>query len=342
MLFPEIKPLKLERQAKIISMGTGLPKRIVTNQHIIDDYQLIATSRAVEYSLGIQERRWAEKQQSLEELMAEAVRQCLDKAGMTIDQVSRIIYTKLLGEYQIPAVTVGLLKELGADTGIPAFDISSACSGFMHTMDLALRYIASGDDYVLVIGGGITSRGIQLWRKPNPKSVFLFGDGIAAMLLGPADKQHFLASYIFTNPNLYDNAYIPCGTGSLNGDIQTIDYDMFNMRIIDGKLIHESSVEYSKLIADKLLKVTGLSLNEMDFFVTSDQSTKIWEAQLGALGIPKDKSVSMFHKYGNTVAAMSPLNLFELIESGRLKRNNLVMMQAHGAGASSGGMIFRY
>ena len=114
------------------------------------------------------------------------------------------------------------------------------------------------------------------------------------------------------------------------------------MKIADGNLVQQSAVEYAKVISGKLLSVTGLSLADLDFFVTSDQSTRIWEAQLQALGIPAAKSLSLFYKYGNTVAAMSPLNLNGLIEDGRLKRGDLVMMMAHGAGASSGGMIFRY
>lgn len=340
--FPDIKPLNIDRYARIIATGVGLPEKVVTNQDIIDWYNIIATDRAVEYSLGIKERRWVEVGQKLEDLMAKAINHCLEQAGMVIDQVNRIIYTRLFGDFQVPAASVGVLGKLGANIGIPAFDISSACSGFMHAMDLAIRYIASGDEYVLVIGGGITSTGIQTWKKPNPKTVFLFGDAVVAMLLGPSETKHFLASYIITNHKLYDNALVPCGTNLLRGDRQDLDYDIFNMKIADGKLIQQSSVDYAKVIAGKLLAATGLSLADIDCFVTSDQSTRIWEAQLNALEIPFEKSLSSFYKYGNTVAAMSPLNLNELIQTGRLKRGHLVMMMAHGAGASSGGMIFQY
>lgn len=340
--FPDIRPLNIDHYAEIIAIGVGLPENVITNQEIIDRYNIIATDRAVEYSLGIKERRWVDSHQKLDELMAKAVNHCLERAGMKIDSVSRVIYTRLLGDYQVPAASVGVLRKLGANIGIPAFDISSACSGFMHAMDLAIRYIASGDEYVLIIGGGITSAGIQAWKKPNPKTVFLFGDAIVAMLIGPSETQHFLASYLLTNHRLYDNALIPCGTKLLQESTTDLDYQIFNMKIEDGNLIQQSAVEYTKVITEKLTSITGLSLADIDYFVTSDQSTKVWEAQLQALGIPSEKSLSLFYKYGNTVAAMSPLNLDGLIQSGRLKRGNTVMMMAHGAGASSGGMIFRY
>lgn len=340
--FPDIKPLNVKRQAKIISMGVGLPERVVSNQEIIDKYNIMATDRAVKFSIGISERRWIGSDESLEGLMAKAVGQCLAKAEISIEQVDRVIYTKLFGDYQIPALSVALLKELGTTVGIPAFDISSACSGFVHAMDLGVRSIASGDEYVLVIGGGASSKGIQRWNKPNPKTIFLYGDGITAMLLGRSDTKHFISSYIFTNPFYYDIAYIPYGTSTLRDGMKEIDCAMFDMRIDNGNLILESSALHAKVICEKLLMDAGLTINDIDFFVTSDQSTVIWEAHLKALDIPKEKSVSCFHKYGNTVASMSPLNLYELIETGRLKRGHVVMMQGHGAGASSGGFIFKY
>lgn len=340
--FPDIRPLKVERQSNIISMGVGLPERVVSNQEIIDKYNIIATDRAVRFSLGINERRWVSGDERLEVLMAKAVRECLSKAEINIEQVDRVIYTKLIGDYQIPALSVALLKELGTTVGIPAFDISSACSGFIHAMDLAVRSIASGDDYVLIIGGGATSTGLQRWKIANSKTIFLYGDGITAMLLGKSDTQHFISSYIFTNSDLYNVAYIPYGTSVLRDGMKEIDYEMIYMRIDNGSLVMESSVEHAKVICEKLLMDAGLTINDIDFFVTSDQSTVIWEAQLKALNIPKEKSVSCFYKYGNTVASMSPLNLYELIETGRLKRGNIVMMQGHGAGASSGGFIFKY
>ncbi len=339
--FPEIKPLKIERYEKIISTGIGLPDRVVTNQDIIDTYGIIATDRAVRYSVGIIERRWVEDEK-LEDLVAMAISQCLERAGVDIDMVDRVIYSRLLGDYQIPATSIGALRKLGATTGIPAFDMTCACSGFMHAMDLAIRYIDSGDDYVLVIGGGITSKGIQSWKQPNPKTIFLFGDAVVAMLIGYSEVKHFLASYLMANHALYDNAFIPFGTRLLKKEDVKIEPELFNMNVINGNVVLESSVEYCRIIADKLLWEAKMTLDEIDYFITSDQSTKIWEAQVKELGIPFEKSLSLFYKYANTVSAMSPLVLDELISTGRLKRGDFVMMQAHGAGASSGGMIFRY
>ena len=340
--FPEIRPLNVDRYARIVSTGVGLPKAVVTNQEIIDEYKILATDRAVQYSLGIKERRWSGFDEKVEDLMLEAVKQCLERANINIEMVDRVIFTKLFGDFQVPATSIGLLRKFNAQKGIPAFDICSACSGFIHAMDLAIRYIATGDDYVLILGGSVIAKCVRLWKNPDPKTVFLFGDAIVAMLLGYSEVKSFLASYLLTNHTLYDNAKVNFGTEFLRKNMKNLDPSIFYMRIADGNVVFNSAAKYSKIIADKLLNETGLSIEDIDFFVTSDQSEKIWEAQLKELNIPKEKSLSLFHKYGNTVAAISPLNLNELIVSGRLKRGDIVMMQAHGAGASSGGMIFKF
>lgn len=342
IIYPPIQNLRVDRYARVASTGIGLPQRVVTNQEIIDRYHLFATDRAVQYTLGIKERRWVEPDEKLVTLMARATRECLNRAKVDVEQIDRVIYTKLMGDYQIPAASLGMLRELGIQKGIPAFDIASACSGFMHAMDMALRFIGTGDDYVLILGGGITSTGTQFWEEPDPKTVFMFGDAVTAMLLEKSDTQHFLATYLLTNHPLYYNAYIPEGSTLLNSSFQDFSPATYTMQIPDGRVIHNSVIETAQVVAERLLHATGLTIDDIDCFVTSEQNTQIWEGQLKVLGIPKEKSLSVFWKYGNTVAAMSPLMLDELITSGRLQRGMLVMMMAHGAGASSGGAIFRY
>lgn len=339
--FPKSNRCDFHRHAQIVSMGIGIPKRVVTNQEIIDTYNIMATDRAVQYSLGINERRWVGPEDSLEKLMKEAVNQCLYSANIDVDKIDRVIFTRLLGDCQIPSSSIKLLSEMKTEVGIPAFDMTCACSGFVQGMDLAVKYIDSGDEYVLLIGGGITSKGIQDFGKPDPKTVFLMGDAVVAAVIGHSQDKHFFSSYIFTNPGLYDNAFIPYGSSTMP-DGQVLEGDIFNMKVVNGNLIEHSSVLYTDVISNVLLQESGYNMDEIDYFITSDQSTKIWEAQLKTLNLSKDKSVSTFYKYGNTAAAMTGLNLYELINTGKLKRKDIVMMMAHGAGSTSGGIIFKY
>ena len=154
-------------------------------------------------------------------------------------------------------------------------------------------------------------------------------------------RSHFYASYLYTDNTYYEYSYIPFGTEMLN-KTKAFDNTMFNMQMPDGMVVHEHVIDSCDLVAQKLLEHTGMSINDIDIFITSDQTTITWEAQLQKMGVPKEKSASLFHKYGNTVAALAPLNLNDMIESGTLQRGMTVMFLAHGAGASGGGFIFTY
>lgn len=337
----DCQPLNIQRHARILSTSVVVPERVVTNDDIIQRYDLIATDRAVQFSLGIQERRYADEDAYVSDLLAEAAHQCLQQAGLQAEQLDRVIYTKLMGDQIIPATAIKVVEKLGLQRGIPAFDILAACSGFAHLMDMAIRYIDSGEDYVLILGGDISSRLAGASNKKDTRTIFLQGDAVVGMLLGVSERQHFLAAYLYTDNTYFDYSYVPFGTELLNKSY-AFDDQMFNMQMPNGMVIHESVIDSCELVTDRLLSYTGLDLDAIDVFITSDQTSLTWKAQLEKLGVPLEKSSSAFHKYGNTVAALSPINLHEMIESGRLQRGMTVLFQAHGAGASGGGFIFVY
>jgi len=280
--YQQAKPLNIDRFAKILSTSVVVPERVVTNDDIIKRYDLIATDRAVQFAIGINERRWADENILVSDLLAKAAQQCLDRASVNPEQLDRVIYTKLMGDQIVPATAIAVLKKLGIKRGIPAFDILAACSGF-----------------------------------------------------------HFLSSYLYTDNTYFDYSYIPFGTELLN-KTKKFDNEMFNMQMPDGMVVHNSVIDSCELVTNMLLSQNELTLDDIDIFITCDQTTMTWEAQLQRIKFPKEKSASLFHKYGNTVAAMSLINLHEMIESDRLKRGMMVIFMAHGAGASGGGFVFRY
>ncbi|RPI03466.1 MAG: ketoacyl-ACP synthase III [Calditrichaeota bacterium] len=341
LTYPEPVLSDFHRFSRILATSYYVPEQIVSNDDIIRQHDLIATDRAVQYSLGIKERRYADKDVMVSDLLAEAAKLCLERADLDPEKLDRVIYTKLMGDYIVPATSIAVLQKLNLKKGLPAFDISAACSGFVHLLDMALRYIDSGDDYVLILGGDISTRGSLTKSKKDTRTIFLQGDAVVAMLLGVSEEPHFLASYLYTDHSYYDYSYIPFGTELLN-KTQSFNNEMFNMQMPDGMVIHESVLDSCEIVTHKLLQQANLTLADIDVFITSDQTLMTWEAQLKRMNVAKDKSASMFFKYGNTVAAMSPINLHEMIASGRLTRGQTVLFMAHGAGASGGGFIFRY
>ena len=193
MTYLDCAPLNVQRHARVLATSVRVPDRVVTNDDIIQQHDLIATDRAVRYSIGIEERRYAEPGALVSDLLYDAARQCLARADVRPEQLDRVIYTKLMGDQMVPATSMRVLERLGIRRGIPAFDITAACSGFVHLMDMAIRYIDSGDDYVLILGGDISSRLANAKNKKDTRTIFLQGDAVVGMLLGVAQEQHFLA-----------------------------------------------------------------------------------------------------------------------------------------------------
>jgi 3-oxoacyl-[acyl-carrier-protein] synthase III len=339
--YPQGRPLNINRYAKIISTGAALPEKVVTNQNIIDEFDLIASDRAVQFSIGIKERRQASSSITVSEYLYEAAKHCIDKSGIDPEKIDRIFYSRLFGDHAIPATSLRVLERLGLRRGIPCTDIAAACSGFMHSIELAISSINAGDDYVLVLGGEKVSISKQVAVAKDTRTIFLNGDGFAAMLLGHSNEQHFKCSYFYTDSDLSDLAYIPFGTELLN-KTHNFNNEIFNLAMPDGQKIHKSVLDSCKIISSRLFELSGLTINDIDFVITSDQTHLVWKDQIKMLGISEEMSVSCFHKYGNTVAAMTPLNLNEAIEKGKLKRGMTLLMMAHGAGASGGGFILTY
>jgi 3-oxoacyl-[acyl-carrier-protein] synthase-3 len=339
--YPPGRPLFLARNARIAGTGASLPDEVVSNQALIDELGLNATARAVEYSIGIRERRRGRMDVTCAEYLAHAGQVCLERAGVTPQEVDRVIYARLFGDHLIPATATQVHARLGLRAGIPMMDISAACSGFMHALDLALGAINAGDERVLVLGG---DRGALAGFMPvsrDTRTAFLNGDGFAAALLEVSDQPLFKARYFYTDSDLKDFAYVPFGTEMLNG-AQDFGPGMLALTMPDGRRIHQSVIDSCRIISERLLALAGLSIEQIDFFITSDQTHHVWKDQLKLLSLPESKSVSCFPHYGNTVAAMAPLNLNQAIVTGALRRGMTVMMMGHGAGASGGGFIFTY
>jgi 3-oxoacyl-[acyl-carrier-protein] synthase-3 len=339
--YPPIRPLRLERHARLLGTGAGIPEVVVTNQDIIDQFGLIASDRAVQFSIGIKERRHVAKGNPPSKYLHDAAAMAIANAGIEPDRIDRILYARLAGDHAVPSTAMRVLEKLGLREGIPVMDVSVACSGFLHATELALSFIASGDDHVLVVAGDRAGIDRDAKVLKDTRTIFLNGDGFAAAVYGHSPTPSFKCSYFYTDSSIGEFAYIPFGT-ALFAQGKPLEPGLFNLTMPNGPSIHQSIVDSCRIVSQRLLTEAGLTIDDIDFFVTSDQTTLSWKAQLDLLGIPESKSASCFHKYGNTVAAMVPLNLHEAIATGKLRRGMTVLMMGHGAGASGGGFVFTY
>ncbi|MBN2719374.1 MAG: ketoacyl-ACP synthase III [Deltaproteobacteria bacterium] len=341
MAYPDARPFRHRRFGQLLSTGAGMPGTVVSNQALIDGMDLIASDRAIQHSIGIRERRHVKRGNKPSVYLERAARECLVRAKVAPEKISRIIYARLTGDQAIPATSLNVLARLGVRTGIPVMDVSVACSGFVHATELALNCINAGDEYVLVLGGDRAAVDVEANVQKDTRTVFLNGDGFAAALFGVCDRQKFFGRYFYTDSSIGDFAYIPFGTETLCKAHQP-GQEEFVLHMPNGPNIHQSIIDSTLIISSRLFSLCNKTVDDIDFFITSDQTAMSWKAQLQTLGIPESKSCSCFHKYGNTVAAMVPLNLNEAIVTEKLKKGMTVLLMGHGAGASGGGFIFEY
>ncbi|MBN2528534.1 MAG: ketoacyl-ACP synthase III [Deltaproteobacteria bacterium] len=341
MTYPPARPFRHRRFGQLLTTGAGMPRTVVSNQDMIEGMNLIASDRAIRYSIGISERRHVSPGKKPSVYLERAARECLARANVSPHQISRIIYARLTGDQVIPATSLSVMERLGISSGIPVMDISVACSGFVHATELALNCINAGDDYVLVLGGDRTAIDMNAKVVKDTRTVFLNGDGFAAALYGVSETQKFFGRYFYTDSSIGDFAYIPFGTETMGTEMGTGEH-AFVLQMPNGPNIHQSIIDSTRIISSRLFDLCNKSIDDIDFFISSDQTAMAWKAQLQLLGLPESKSCSCFHKYGNTVAAMVPLNLNEAISTGKLQKGMTVLFMGHGAGASGGGFIFEY
>jgi 3-oxoacyl-[acyl-carrier-protein] synthase-3 len=344
--FPEFRRRYIRQHSQIIATASVFPDRVMTNQEIIDAGRLPVTDVVIRKTLGVEMRRVAQEGVTDSDLLAQAARLCLEKANLEPDQLSRILVTKFLGDRLLPMTAALVQRKLNCHTAMHAVDLEGGINAFLCAIDLATRYISTmpeDQQYILVLSGGIHRLPVS---KTDPRLAFLFGDGAAAVLLSPAQETHFLASYIYTN-----NAYFQAaGTKSMKIDREISEnlfekgeydllFDLYQMG--NWKDSVDFYLQAAQITRDRLLEESGLSMNNIDWVLVTENNRRMRDLTLESLGVPQDRSLSVIREYGNTMTAMLPILLDKAFQDDRLESGMNVMLISHGEGASGGGMIYR-
>ncbi|MGD2028209.1 MAG: ketoacyl-ACP synthase III, partial [Anaerolineales bacterium] len=198
----------MDRHAQILSTGRYVPERVVTNQEI-DDLLGEETNQWLIDNTGIRERRWMAEDQTTSDLVVEASRAALQKAGVTPEELDLVIVSTDTPDYLSPSTAIVVQHKLGA-VNAGSYDVNSACAGWVTALDQGARYLMTEPAmrYILVAGGYGMSRFLNFEDK---KTANLFADGAGAALLGVGDEPGFLASNLFAKGEFHDALGIYCG-----------------------------------------------------------------------------------------------------------------------------------
>lgn len=338
--FPEIKKRTFDKPCRIIATGSVFPENIVTNANIISKYKHSVTDIVIQKTIGVRERRVASDDCADSDLLCSAAAACLAKAGIRPEQLSKLIVNKFIGDKALPMTASLLQKKLNCPDAIHSFDVDGGANSFLQALDLASVAINSGDSYILIVSGGINN---CLANRTDPRTAFLFGDGAGAVLLGPSDKQHILSSYFFSNYEFADlfTGFTHCK--NIPSDIhETKNYEILYDQYHAGnwKVAEEFILQAVKVTAGKMLDSTGLTFDDINMVLITENNMRLWQAIVSALGVQQNKTLSVIENYGNTMSAMLPVLIDNAFTNKGICEGDRVMLLSIGEGISGGGLIY--
>lgn len=312
-------------------MGTGfyVPERVVTNDELAN--YVDTSDEWIVQRVGVHERRIAVNETAAD-FAVNAAKSAMDSAKIGANEIDLIIAATTSSDTVCPTVAGAVQSAIGADC--PAFDVNSACSGFLFALDAAVSYIVRGEyKNILVIGAERLSRLLD-WTDRS--TCVIFGDGGGACVITAGDG--YLASRLYTRGG-NDVIEIPSHSGSspfYEGEGKNPFIFMAGQETF--KFAVNRIVEDIRYVADK----AGISLDHIDHVVPHQANIRIIDFAAKKLGIPKEKFFVNIDRYGNTSSASIPVALAELDASGKLKRGDIVALTAFGGGLSSAACIIKW
>jgi 3-oxoacyl-[acyl-carrier-protein] synthase III len=323
--------------AGVLGTGSALPEKIISNA---DLEKLVDTSdQWIRERTGIRERRQAASHETTSTLSVQASRHALKMAGLKPTDLDLIVCSTISPDMPLPSTAALIQHELGAH-GCCAFDLAAACSGFLFGMTVADQFIRTGASRrVLVIGAELLSR--YLDYKDRATCV-IFGDGVAAAVFGPVTPPSgILAHELHTEGQYAEHLFIPAGGTAMPASCRTVEQGAHYIKM-RGNELFKVAVRSLEEVSKQVLNKAGIAADEVDLFIPHQANQRITEAVRERLGVKPEKVYSNICRVGNTSSASIPICLDECVQSGRLKKGDLVLMSAFGAGVTWGAVLMRW
>ena len=324
------------RNVKIVGTGSYVPDKIYTNKYL--ESIVDTNDEWIEKILGIKERRIADDNQATSDLAYRAGERAIENANLTKDDIDLIIVATSTPDRPCPSTACFVQDKLKAYNAV-AFDIAAVCSGFLYGMSVASQFIASGVyDNVLVVGADTFSK-ITDWTR---RDCVFFGDGAGAAVLSHAnDDEGFLAFRLYSDGRGKYHFTVPAGGSENPASIKTVEEGLHYFQM-NGKEVFKSATTLLPQAIRKVLKDTGLKVDDIDYMIPHQPSIGILKKTAEILEFPFEKVMTNMDKYANTSAGTIPILLDELNKSGKLKKCNIIVFTAIGAGWTWGASIIKW
>ncbi len=306
--------------AGILSVGRYLPERVLTN---FDLEKMVDTSDEwIRTRTGIEERRIAGDDINSSHMATFAAKEAIKNAGLTAEDIDMIIVATITPDYGFPSVASMVQHNIGA-RHIPAMDVSAACAGFIYAAVTAKQFIETGAaKYVLVIGVEKLSK---ITDYTDRNTCVLFGDGAGAVVMGPVSGNKGILSFELGTD----------GSGRKHL-FQNGDYIYMN-----GREVFKFAVRQMGESSLNVIEKANLKKEDIDYFIPHQANYRIMESARQRLEVPVEKMAYTINKYGNTSSSTIPIALYEALEEGKIKDNDVIVMVGFGGGLSWGALTLR-
>ncbi len=326
--------------AKISALGTFVPEGILTNEQLSG---MVETNDAwIRERTGIRERHIAEASVATSDMAIAAAKIALAQRGIAASEVGVIILCSVTPDTMFPSTACIVQNALGA-SGAWGFDLSAACSGFLYGLTVASQLVSCGAHrYVLVLGADTMSRIIDYTDRAT---CILFGDGGGAFLVEPSQDAATEGGYIGHLHEIDGTGapflYMPAGGSRLPASAETVAKRQHYVKQ-EGQQVFKYAVKKMADLSEALLAKHGVSPADVKLLIPHQANRRIITATAERLGMPLDRVMINLDKYGNTTAATIPLATNDAIAEGRLKKGDLVLFAAVGAGYTAGASLWRW
>ena len=327
------------RRAKITALGTYVPPRILTNQDL--EKMVDTTNEWILERTGIRERHLVDQGVAASDLAVEAVKNLLKSHPIDLQEIDLIVVGTVTPDMMYPSTACLVQNKLGIHRTW-GFDVSAGCSGFLYALNSGAEFVASGRyKKVLVIGSDVNS---SMTDFTDRAVCINFGDGAGAVLLEPTeDGEDYGIMEIEAQIEGMGGQflYMP-GGGSLHpASHETVDQKMHYIHQ-DGQQVFKYAVKKMAEMTERVLQKNGLSGSDVGCFIAHQANRRIIVATADRLKMPMEKVIINIDRYGNTTAGTIPLAMQTAIEDGKLKKGDLVLLAAVGAGFTSGATLLRW
>ncbi|NNM62355.1 MAG: ketoacyl-ACP synthase III [Steroidobacteraceae bacterium] len=319
--------------SRIAGTGSYLPEKILTNadlEKIVD-----TTDEWIRTRTGISQRHIAVEGETTTDLAEHAARNAMAAAGVTAEEIDLVCVGTTTPDLVFPNVGTLLQDRLNIH-GCPAFSLEAACASFLYALGVADKFVRLGDAKCALVVGAETLTRLVDWSDRG--TCVLFADGAGAVVLKPAEEPGIISTHLHADGKYKDLLLYPDGV-SLGFNLVRAGKAGVRMK---GNEVYKVAVNTLGQLVTETLSAKGIDKSQLDWLIPHQANIRIIEAIAKRLDLPMERVIVTIETHGNTSAASVPLALDAGVRDGRIKRGQLLLLEAFGGGFTWGSALVRY